>query len=312
MISWRNSRKSSKEDPDYQEGGVNNIFMTQSENVCVIDSGCPKSVMSQMWANTYKASLMNTEKFQDYHFKERKEYELFKFGLSLVYTSTRSMIIPIVLGDEVKEVEVSIVHTTVPFLLGRDYLNKWNCELMFKENSLIINKVKKVKLETNRQGHITLKLLDAETEIIKTRNTFLLDCEDNKMKEKWRKILENITEEEDDQRGGVETEAEREEVVKNITEGRNNSEDEKEDKAKGKEDNREDEEDIKNTTEGRNSPEDERKDEAKEKEDDQEDEVEDDGQRRTNSRWVVNQKEEHENIKSKTKSRQVVRGFQED
>ena len=53
------------EDPDNQEEGVNNIFMTQSENVCVIDSRCPKSVMSQIWANTYKASLMNTEKFQD-------------------------------------------------------------------------------------------------------------------------------------------------------------------------------------------------------------------------------------------------------
>ena len=67
------------EDPDNQEGGVNNIFMTQLENVCVIDSGCPKSVMSQIWAKTYKASLMNAEKLQDHHFKEKKEYELFKF-----------------------------------------------------------------------------------------------------------------------------------------------------------------------------------------------------------------------------------------
>ena len=154
-------------DPDNQEGRVNNIFMTQVENVCIIDSGCPKSVMSQMWANTYKASLMNTEKFQDYNFKENKDYDLFKFGPSQVYTSMRSMTIPIILGDEVKEVEVSVVHANIPFLLGRDYLNKWNCELMFKENSLIINKVKKVKLETNRQGHIILKLLDAETQIVK-------------------------------------------------------------------------------------------------------------------------------------------------
>ena len=98
------------------------------------------------------------------------------------------MMIPIVLGDEVKEVEVSIVHANIPFLLGRDYLNKWNCELMFKENSLIVNKVKKVKLETNRQGHIILKLLDAETEIIKIRDTFFSDCEDNKLKEKLKKI----------------------------------------------------------------------------------------------------------------------------
>ena len=124
--------------------------------------------MSQMWADNYKASLMNNEKLQDLHFREKREYELFKFGPSQVYTSTRSMMIPIVLGNEVKEVNVSIIHANIPFLLGRDYLNKWNCELMFKENSLIINKVKKFKLEANRQGHIILKLLDAETKNIKT------------------------------------------------------------------------------------------------------------------------------------------------
>ena len=71
--------------------------------------------MSQMWANTYKASLMNTEKFQDYNFKEKKDYDLFKFGPSQVYTSMRSMTIPIILGDEVKEVEVSVVHANIPF-----------------------------------------------------------------------------------------------------------------------------------------------------------------------------------------------------
>ena len=42
------------------------------------------------------------------------------------------------------------------------------------------------------------------------------------------------------------------------------------------------------------------------------DEVEDVGQRRITSRWVVTQKEEHDGMKSKIKSRLVVRGFQED
>ena len=97
-------------DPNNQGAGVNNIFMTKLENICIIDSGCPKSVMSQMWADTYKASLMNNEKLQDFHFREKREYKLFKFGPSQVYSSTRSMMIPIVLGNEVKEVEVSIIH----------------------------------------------------------------------------------------------------------------------------------------------------------------------------------------------------------
>ena len=44
--------------------------------------------------------------------------------------------------------------------------------------SLIINKVKKVKLE----------LLDTGTEIVKIRNKFLSNCEDDELKEKLRKI----------------------------------------------------------------------------------------------------------------------------
>ena len=83
--------------------------------------------------HTYKANLMNTEKFQDYHFKARKEYELFKFGPSQVYTLTRSMVIPIVLGNEAKEVEVSIVHANIPFQLGRDFPNKWNCKPNYRQ-----------------------------------------------------------------------------------------------------------------------------------------------------------------------------------
>ena len=71
-------------DPNNQGAGVNNIFMTRLENICIIDSGCPKSVMSQMWADTYKASLMSNEKLQDFHFMEKREYELFKFGPSQV------------------------------------------------------------------------------------------------------------------------------------------------------------------------------------------------------------------------------------
>ena len=71
--------------------------MTQLKSICIIDSGCSKSVMSQMWADTYKASLMNIEKLQDFHFREKKEYKLFKLGPSQIYTSTRSMKIQIIL-----------------------------------------------------------------------------------------------------------------------------------------------------------------------------------------------------------------------
>ena len=48
------------------------------------------------------------------------------------------MMIPIVLGDKAKKVEVSIADANIQFLLGRDYLYKWNCRLIFGDNSLIV------------------------------------------------------------------------------------------------------------------------------------------------------------------------------
>ena len=88
----------------------------------------------------------------------------------------------------VKEVEVSIVHANIPFLLGRDYLDKWNCQLLFQDNSLILNNEKKVKLESNHQGHFTLNLVDAEVESIKIMETLFTDCGNKELKDKIKKI----------------------------------------------------------------------------------------------------------------------------
>ena len=58
---------------------------------------------------------MNNEKLQDFHFREKREYEQFKFRPSQVYTSTQSIMIPTLLGNEVKKVEASIIMPTYPF-----------------------------------------------------------------------------------------------------------------------------------------------------------------------------------------------------
>ena len=81
-----------------------------------------------------------------------QETEYFKFEPSQLHASIKSMTIPIVLGGDPREVEVSTVDAKIPFLLGRDYLNKWNLWLKSRNNSLIANKEKKVKLESNSKG----------------------------------------------------------------------------------------------------------------------------------------------------------------
>ena len=55
------------------------------------------------------------------------------------------MKIPIGLGYEMNEEEVSFAHATFPFLFGRYNLGNGNCQLMFWDNNPIKNKEKKGK-----------------------------------------------------------------------------------------------------------------------------------------------------------------------
>ena len=69
------------EDTDPKENfEENTIFFSKSENLCVIDYGCPKSVMGSLWNNTYQQSIRSIPRFKDYIFKDVPETEMFKFG----------------------------------------------------------------------------------------------------------------------------------------------------------------------------------------------------------------------------------------
>ena len=75
------------EDTDPKENfKMNTVFKPKSENLCVIDSGCPKSVMSSLWNNIYQQTIRSIPK---YIFKDVPETELFKFEPIKVYTIHR-------------------------------------------------------------------------------------------------------------------------------------------------------------------------------------------------------------------------------
>ena len=168
---------------------TNNVFLSKTENKCVIDSGCPKTVAGKLWVNLYKQSLMNMEEFKDFHFKEYEENENFKFGPSQVYTSTKAIVIPMKIGNKIFNITVSQVNANIPLLFGRDYMKKWKCDLSFNNNTLKVDNEIEVKLEINDKGHFTMDMIDAETEVIKIVNeTFFLEGNHRQKYENINKI----------------------------------------------------------------------------------------------------------------------------
>ena len=72
--------------------------------------------------------------------------------------------------------------------MRRDYLDKWDCQLIFRDNSLIINKEKKVDLASNNKGHFIMKSIDTEIQDTKVKETFFTNCDNMELKEKLKKI----------------------------------------------------------------------------------------------------------------------------
>ena len=108
----------------------NNVFFTNTENKCVVDSGCPKSVAGKLWINIYKQSLMNMDEFKDFHFKEYDESENFKFGPSQVYTSHKAITLPVRIGLKtttiiVSQVKMPTYHFYLVEIISRDGDATW-------------------------------------------------------------------------------------------------------------------------------------------------------------------------------------------
>ena len=166
----------------------NNVFFTNTENKCVVDSGCPKSVAGKLWINIYKQSLMNMDEFKDFHFKEYDESENFKFGPSQVYTSHKAITLPVRIGLKTTTIIVSQVNANIPLLLGRDYLKKWRCNLDFDRNVLKMEDIG-IQLEVNDKEHYILDLIHAQTEVAKMINeTFFMEASDKEKFEAINKI----------------------------------------------------------------------------------------------------------------------------
>jgi len=175
------------EKPDIKNNReTNTVFFTNTENKCVVDSGCPKSVAGKLWVNLYKQSVMNMEEFKDFNFKEYEEKEDFKFGPSQVYTSYKAITLPVKIGIRTTSIVVSQVNANIPLLLGRDYLKEWKCSMNFENNTLRMDDFVVLELQVNEKEHYTLDLIDANIEVAKTFNeTFFLENSD---KEKFKKI----------------------------------------------------------------------------------------------------------------------------
>ena len=61
----------------------------------------------------YVQALKETKEFQNYVLEEVSEEEKFRFGPSQVYESRRAVFLPIKIGEQIKEIRMSVIEETV-------------------------------------------------------------------------------------------------------------------------------------------------------------------------------------------------------
>ena len=84
-------------------------------------------------------------------------------GPSDVYISEKAAILPIKVGDKVKEeIKMSVVDANITCLIGRDVLEEWGSILDCSGRMLIVDKEFKVKLLKKDNGHLTIDMIDSE------------------------------------------------------------------------------------------------------------------------------------------------------
>ena len=176
--------------PDHKEKEEHTVFLTETVNKCVVDSGCPVSVAGALWASVFQQGLASTQEFRGWDFKEKPEKEKFRFGPSQVYTSEKSIRIPVKLGDRVEPARIFVVNTNIPLLLGRNHLQEWRCEMDFSKKILKVKDDVKIKLDSDDKNHYTMDLLNPETEAVKVINNFYSDSDRYKNKNKTKEIKE--------------------------------------------------------------------------------------------------------------------------
>ena len=136
------------------------VLETETVNMGIIDSACPKAVVGTNWLQIYKSSLSDKELK---NLKSTPCCEKFKFGPSQIYTSKESVRIQFQLGNKTEHIDVNVVDCEVPLLISGEDLERWNVDLSFRNKTLTVEKSGEiVNLTKLPSGHYALNLQKPE------------------------------------------------------------------------------------------------------------------------------------------------------
>ena len=132
------------------------VFVSETLNTAVLDSGATANVAGQTWINCYIDSLSNTDRNKVEQYESKAS---FKFGSDKVFPSLGKIRFPATIGSRHIFIETDVVDTHVPLLLSKEAMKKADTLINFTDDSVtMFGEVQNVYF--TKSGHYAVALDD--------------------------------------------------------------------------------------------------------------------------------------------------------
>ena len=131
-----------------------NIFLSETLNTAVLDSGAPTNVAGKTWTKCYLNSLSEDDKSKVTRSESNKS---FKFGSDHVFNSLYKIKFPASIGTNKIFIETDVIDSTIPLLLSKKAMKSADTQMNFMDDTILMFGEKQDVVLT-RSGHYSVPL----------------------------------------------------------------------------------------------------------------------------------------------------------
>ncbi len=165
-------------------------FTAESLNASALDTCCSSSVTGMKWLKIYMQAIPK-------HLKHllsgpHKSKTSFTFGNQQSLPSLGIYKIPVIIADDIHELEVDVIQSDIPFLMSKEHMKKLGIAINLINDTATANS-KPLKLHTTSAGHYIINLLgqDDNEDSMVMENVMLIDLEQASVRQQY-KMLEKL------------------------------------------------------------------------------------------------------------------------
>ncbi len=109
------------------------VFVGETLNCAVLDSGCTQTVCGNNWLKCFKESMQ-----EGILIEEKPSHATFKFGNGDAVISSKKVVLPVTIGSKNVKLETDVVDTEIPLLMSKAAMKKANTVLDFDQDRVIM------------------------------------------------------------------------------------------------------------------------------------------------------------------------------